>query len=269
MHPGVDKVSFTGGNAVGAEVMRLAALSAKNVTLELGGKSSIIVFDDADLETAVDAIMAGIFFNCGQMCSATSRLVIHQDVGEAVKQVLLDRVAKLKIVGSDDLASDMGPITTRRQFDKVCAYFSTASKENLHVLHGGRSLEADGFFVEPTIYWDVPTSSRLWREEIFGPVLCVRTFDSEQEAISIAEDTEYGLAATLCGQDTERLARVSNKLRAGHIWWNAEQFVPVESSWGGFKSSGIGRELGLHGLRSFQEVKQITRPIKRASTSIA
>lgn len=256
-HPDVDKISFTGGNATGASVMKDAADDAKNISLELGGKSPIIVFENAEIDQAVDAICAGIFYNCGQMCSATSRLLVHQDIERQIIGGLLSRIADMRVGDGLDAASEMGPMTVKNQYEKVLNYFDQGKKEGLEPLTGGTAMERTGFFLSPTVYNNVPGDSRLWREEIFGPVLCVRSFADEEEAIAAANDSRFGLAATICSSDETRLRRVSARLKAGHIWWNMPQIVPVETGWGGFRASGIGRELGPHGLDAFLEVKHV------------
>ncbi|MBL4802006.1 MAG: aldehyde dehydrogenase family protein [Emcibacter sp.] len=256
-HANIDKVSFTGGNKVGETVMKDAASTTKDISLELGGKSPILVFDDANMDKAVDAIMAGIFYNSGQMCSATSRLLMHENIADELVEKLLTEIGNLKIGPGLAAGSQMGPMTTKRQYEAVLKTFETAQKENLTLITGGKALDRKGYFLEPTVYVDVPVDSSLWTDEIFGPVLCTKTFKSEAEAIALANDCKFGLAATICSSDTQRLRRVSKKLKAGHIWWNMPQIVPVETSWGGFKASGIGRELGPWGLSSFQAVKHI------------
>mgnify|MGYP000064085124 CR=1 FL=1 len=258
-HPDIDKISFTGSNRVGEMVMRSAAPLSKNVSLELGGKSPILVFDDADLEQAVEAVVAGIFFNCGQMCSATSRLIVQQGIEQEFMAKLRAAVEQIVIGPGNDDSTNMGPVTTQVQYNTVMQYFDLAKEESLDLVCGGTRAEGfdKGLFIAPTIYQNVPSDSRLWREEIFGPVLCVQSFASEEEAIAKGNDSEYGLAATVVSSDKARLRRVSAALKAGHIWWNMPQIVPVETSWGGFKQSGLGRELGPWGLSAYLEIKHI------------
>ena len=261
-HPEVAKISFTGSNRVGERVMQSAARRIANVSLELGGKSPILVFEDADPQQAAELIAAGIFFNCGQMCSATSRLLVHRDVAQSVLE-RLKAVAEATLVG--DAFSEgvtMGPLTSANQLQTVCGYIERGLAEGLKLLTGGARLPRPGYFVEPTIFLDVPSSSALWREEIFGPVLCARTFATEQEALELANDSDFGLAATIVTADMERARRVARGLQAGHIWINGPQAVFPETSWGGFKRSGLGRELGPWGLQAFLEVKQVTQPVQ-------
>lgn len=258
-HNGLDKLSFTGSNSVGSQVMRSAASECRPVTLELGGKSAIIVFDDCDLDQAVEWIVAGISWNAGQMCSATSRLLIQEGIAEALRPRLQAALENLRVGNPLSEAVDMGPLTSQEQWLKVAAYFATAREEGLTCLTGGNSLNRPGWFVSPTLYVDVPTSSRLWTEEIFGPVLCSHRFATEAEAIALANDSRYGLVATVCSADVERAERVADALEVGHVWINSIQAVFVETSWGGTKASGIGRELGPWGLAGYQSVKHVTR----------
>lgn len=261
-HADVNKISFTGSNQVGEKVMMAAAQLSKNISLELGGKSPILVFEDAVIDQAVEAVSAGIFYNCGQMCSATSRLIVHKKIEKPLLEKLLEAIEKINIGPGLADTTTMGPMTTAAQLDKVLEYLDIAVDEKLELLTGGKRVkpQTQGFFIEPTVYRNVPTTSRLWQEEIFGPVLCTRTFENEEQAVELANNSRFGLAATIVSADEERLRRVSRRLEAGHIWWNMPQIVPVETSWGGFKESGIGRELGPWGLSPYLEVKHIDHP---------
>ncbi|MBB3231897.1 aldehyde dehydrogenase family protein [Halomonas stenophila] len=261
-HPGVDKLSFTGSNAVGEKVMRAAAEGVRGVSLELGGKSPILVLDDADLEAAADWVMAGIYFNSGQICSATSRLIVHASLAEALYAALATRIDALRLGDPLDAATDMGPMTSARQRQAVEGYLAVAGEEGLVAVRDARhrELPTQGEFVAPTLFRDVPNESRLWREEIFGPVLCARSVESDAEAIALANDSAFGLAATVISGDTQRARRVGRALRAGSIWFNSEQLVMPEASWGGFGISGIGRELGPWGLSAYLEVKHLIGP---------
>jgi betaine-aldehyde dehydrogenase len=258
-HNGLDKLSFTGSNGVGSQVMRAAAAQCRPVTLELGGKSAIVVFDDCDVDQAVEWIVAGITWNAGQMCSATSRLLVQETIADALLPRLREALEALRVGNPLQEEVDMGPLTSQAQWLKVASYFATAREEGLECLAGGKALEREGWFVSPTLYVDVPDSSRLWGEEIFGPVLCARRFASEAEAIAQANDSRFGLVATVCSADLERAERVADALEVGHVWINSVQAVFVETSWGGTKGSGIGRELGPWGLSGYQSVKHVTR----------
>ncbi|MCG7577885.1 MULTISPECIES: aldehyde dehydrogenase family protein [unclassified Halomonas] len=261
-HPGVDKISFTGSNRVGEAVMQAASTRTAGVSLELGGKSPIVVMEDADPAQAADWVMAGIYFNAGQICSATSRLLVHEDIAEALYAALAERMDALTL--GDPLAegTDLGPLTSAKQRDAVKRYLDIAEQEGLTVVRDGRhrTLPAQGYFLAPTLYRDVPVQSRLWKEEIFGPVLCGHSVTSEAEAIRLANASDFGLAATVISGDPERAKRIGRQLRAGSIWYNSEQLVLPETAWGGFKRSGIGRELGPWGLSAYLEVKHVVGP---------
>jgi betaine-aldehyde dehydrogenase len=259
-HPGVAKVSFTGSTGVGQTVMKTATDTLKGVSLELGGKSSIIVFNDADLDLAVDLVEAGSFFNSGQMCSATSRVLVARELAPALLARLVERAER--IVVGDPFASDvqMGPLVSRAQFDRVRGHIEQGIADGARLVTGGdrpAGASEQGFFIAPTIFTDVPPASALWRDEIFGPVLCVRVFDTEEEAIELANDSEYGLVATVVTDDEARGERVARALAAGVVWVNTPQLIYPQTSWGGYKRSSIGRELGPFGLAAFQEIKQV------------
>lgn len=257
LHPGIDKLSFTGSTAVGSEVMRAAASRCRPVTLELGGKSPIVVFDDCDLEQAVEWIIAGICWNAGQMCSATSRLLVQESIADDLYARLASAMQRLHVGDARAGDVDMGPITSQSQWRKIQSYFSVARDEGLTCLAGGQIQQRSGWFVFPTLYADVPAHSRLWKEEIFGPVICARRFTDEAEAIRLANDCDYGLVATVVSADRKRAGRVADALEVGYVWINSAQTVFVETSWGGTKSSGTGRELGPWGLAAYQSVKHI------------
>ncbi|WP_211454001.1 aldehyde dehydrogenase family protein [Collimonas antrihumi] len=258
-HPAVRKVSFTGSTAVGQTVMKAAADDLKRVSLELGGKSAALMFADADIEQALDIVCGGIFFNAGQMCSATSRLLIERSIAEDFTARLKQRVESIKVGDPMDPATQMGPLSSRQQYQKVQQYIQQGLDAGLKLITGGGRLPtmSKGYFLAPTIFTDVPFDSPLWREEIFGPVLCINTFDSEQGAIEIANQSEYGLVATVLTSDHERACRVSAALDVGLVWVNSPQVIFPQTSWGGMKKSSIGRELGPWGLHAFQEIKHV------------
>ena len=260
VHPDVAKISFTGSNGVGARVMQAASAGPKSVGLELGGKSPIVVFADADEQLAAELIVGGIFYNAGQMCSATSRLVIEKSASARILERVVALAKNLRHGDSLDPATTMGPLTTKAQYDKVLDYIAKGKSLGHRLVTGGGRPDGvnRGWYLEPTIFAEVPTSSPLWREEIFGPVLCVQTFEREDEAIALANDCDFGLVATIVSADLMRCERVADAVEAGHVWINSPQTIFVETSWGGFKASGIGRELGPWGLSAYLEVKHKT-----------
>jgi betaine-aldehyde dehydrogenase len=254
------KISFTGSNTTGARVMAAAARRAVPVSLELGGKSPIVILEDADIGQAVEIAAAGIFFNCGQMCSATSRLLVAERIADRFTEALIAKATAIAVGGHDMPEAEMGPLTTVPQFAKVRATFEAARASRLDCLAGGHALgNGEGFFVAPTIYRDVPDDHPIWRDEIFGPVLAMRSFTTVEEAIAVANDTEFGLAATVVGTDLDCAGSVAARIDAGHAWINTPQLIFPNTAWGGFKASGIGRELGPWGLSSYRAVKHVTR----------
>ncbi|MDD1967037.1 aldehyde dehydrogenase family protein [Pseudomonas putida] len=260
-HPGIDKLAFTGSVPTGSRIMQAAARDIKNISLELGGKSPFIIFDDSDIEAAVEWIMFGIFWNQGEVCSATSRVLVQRDLYEPLLQRLVEQTRSLKI--GQGLEEDvlLGPLVNRGQYDKVLAAIARGQEEGATLLYGGtRPPGCDkGFFLTPAIFADVPQDSWIWNEEIFGPVVCVRPFTDEAEAVRSANDSRFGLAAAVMSADLPRAERVARKLRAGIVWINCSQPTFTEAPWGGYKQSGIGRELGEWGLNNYLETKQITR----------
>jgi len=253
------KISFTGSNLVGSRVMAAAAARCLPVSLELGGKSPIVVLEDADLDLAVDCIAGGIFFNAGQMCSATSRLIVADEIADDLMDRLAARAGALKVGAPSANGVEMGPITTRPQHARVLATLDRARTDGLKAIAGGGAgPSGGGFFVEPTIFADVPADNPVWRDEIFGPVLATRRVRGEDAAIEAANDSAYGLVASIVSGDPARAERVAARLEAGHVWINSLQVIPPQTAWGGFKASGIGRELGPWGLSSYLGVKHVT-----------
>ncbi|WP_454691916.1 aldehyde dehydrogenase family protein [Achromobacter aloeverae] len=259
-HPRIAKVSFTGSTAVGVQVMKAAADTIKGVGLELGGKSSIVVFDDADLELAADLIVGGGFFNAGQMCSATSRVLVQRPIADRLLALLARRAEAIVVGNPFTPGVTMGPISNRAQYDRVIRAIAEGQASGARLVAGGDVPARPGYFLRPTIFSDVPAGSALWQEEIFGPVLCVRAFDSEAEAVAAANDTRYGLVASVVTRDAARADRAAAALEAGVVWINAPQVIFPQASWGGYKQSSLGRELGPFGLAAYQEIKQVVRP---------
>ncbi|THK34067.1 aldehyde dehydrogenase family protein [Ensifer sp. MPMI2T] len=259
-HPLVDKLAFTGSVPTGRKVMMAGAQDIKNISLELGGKSPFVVFADSDIEKAVEWIMFGIFWNQGQVCSATSRVLVEEPIYDAVLKRLTEEAAKIKIGSGLDEGTLLGPIVSKGQYDKILGAIERARLDGATVATGGgRPAGFDsGYFIEPTVLTDITTDSFVWREEIFGPVVCVMPFSDEEEAIRLANDSRFGLAAAVMSEDRARCERVARAFRAGIVWINCSQPTFTEAPWGGYKQSGIGRELGRWGLANYLEVKQIT-----------
>ncbi|MBN8942997.1 MAG: aldehyde dehydrogenase family protein [Rhizobiales bacterium] len=260
-HPGIDKIAFTGSVPTGVAVMTAAAQDIKNVSLELGGKSAFIVFDDADIDQAVEWIMFGIFWNQGQVCSATSRLIVQERIAPRLLERLVAATRMIRIGNGMDDGVQLGPLVSRGQHDKVMRSVVQAQADGARLLTGGGRPAglARGFFMEPTIFADVAPDAALWTEEIFGPVLAVRSFAEEDEAIAMANDTRFGLAAAIMSEDLARCHRVAHAMEAGIVWINCSQPTFTEAPWGGVKRSGIGRELGRWGLENYLAIKQVTR----------
>ncbi|WP_213881633.1 aldehyde dehydrogenase family protein [Pseudomonas sp. dw_358] len=259
--PRIAKISFTGSNAVGVQVMQRAAETVKGVSLELGGKSSLIVLADADLDLAVELAAGGGFFNAGQMCSATSRVLVADNVYDAFLEKLLVKAAALKVDEPFADGVEMGALVNAAQYQRVIAHIARGLADGACLRLGGVRPEGleRGFFLQPTVFTDVPLDSALWQEEIFGPVLCVRAFANEEEAIGRANDSRFGLVASVVGTDEVATERVANALQAGLVWINAPQVIFPQAAWGGYKQSSLGRELGPWGLAAFQEIKHVLR----------
>ncbi|XP_011087175.1 betaine aldehyde dehydrogenase 1, chloroplastic [Sesamum indicum] len=262
-HPHVDKIAFTGSSATGVKIMTAAAQLVKPVTLELGGKSPIVVFGDVDLDKAAEWTLFGCFWTNGQICSATSRLLVHESIAAAFLDKLVKWCENIKISDPLEEGCRLGPVVSAGQYEKVMKFISTAKEEGATILHGGARPQhlKKGFYIQPTIITDVTTSMQIWREEVFGPVLCVKTFATEEEAIELANDTHYGLAAAVLSQDLERCERLTRAFQAGIVWVNCSQPCFSQAPWGGKKRSGFGRELGEWGLDNYLNVKQVTEYI--------
>lgn len=259
-HPRVDKIAFTGSGEVGRHIMQRAAAGLKRITLELGGKSPNIICADANFDAAIDGALFGIFLNAGQMCSAGSRILVERSIYTRVIEAMIERVKDLRMGAPMDPETQVGPLISRRHFERVRAYQELGKQEARLVLGGNRATGPgldQGWFVEPTIFADVDNRSRIAQEEIFGPVACVMPFDDDAEAIAMGNDTSFGLAASVWTRDVFRALRFTRRLRTGVVWVNHSQPAPVEGPWGGFKQSGIGRELGRWGADAYLETKQV------------
>lgn len=260
-HPGVDKLAFTGSVPVGSRIMQAAAQDIKNVTLELGGKSPFVIFADSDIEQAVEWIMFGIFWNKGEVCSATSRVLVERAAYEPLLARLAEETRKIKIGNGMEQGVLLGPLVNRSQYEGTLQAIARGLEEGARLVCGGeRPAHLDkGFYLQPTVFADVPEDSWVWNEEIFGPVVCIRPFDSEEEAVRSANNSRFGLGAAVMSKDLQRCERVARRFRAGIVWINCSQPTFTEAPWGGYKQSGIGRELGEWGLNNYLETKQITR----------
>jgi len=258
-NPDVAKISFTGSVGVGESIMRDGAATMKRVTLELGGKSPTILLDDANLEEAVPAALAMAFLNSGQACAAGTRLLVPSKRLDAVKRAIADAMHAFPVGDPADPRTAVGPMVSQKQFDRVQSYIRKGIEEGAEVLVGGeghpKGLEA-GYFVKPTVFVNVSNDMTIAREEIFGPVLGVIAYDSDEDAIRIANDSNYGLHAAVLGTDLSRARRVASRLRAGRVVINGMTDDP-QAPWGGFKYSGVGREYGAYGISAFLETRAI------------
>jgi aldehyde dehydrogenase (NAD+) len=258
-NPDVDKISFTGSVAVGETIMRDGAATMKRVTLELGGKSPTILLDDAALEKAIPAALIMAFLNSGQACAAGTRLLVPKSRLDAVKAAIREGMRAFTVGDPADPKTGVGPMVSQRQYERVQSYIRKGIEEGAEVLVGGEGhpdgLDA-GFFAKPTVFVNVENDMTIAREEIFGPVLCVIAYDSEEEAVRIANDSRYGLHGAVLGTDLQRARRVASQLRAGRVVINAMTDDP-QAPWGGFKYSGVGREYGQYGIEAFVEPRAI------------
>ena len=258
-NPDVAKISFTGSVAVGEQIMRDGAKTMKRVTLELGGKSPTILLDDAVLDQAIPSALVMAFLNSGQACAAGTRLLVPKSRFDAVKRGIRDAMRAFAVGDPADPKTAIGPMVSQKQYERIQAYIRKGVEEGAEILVGGEGhpegFEA-GYFVKPTVFVDVNNDMTIAREEIFGPVLCVITYESEDEAIRIANDSKYGLHAAVLGTDLERARRVASQIRAGRVVINGMTDDP-QAPWGGFKYSGIGREYGRYGIEAFLETRAI------------
>jgi betaine-aldehyde dehydrogenase len=259
-HPQVDKVAFTGSVEVGKIIMRSAADTLKKVSLELGGKSPNIFFADADFEAAVDGALFGVFINQGEVCSAGSRVLVERPIYKRMVDAMVEKAKTIRLGPGLDKATKMGPVVSKEQMERVLQYQEIGKREAKVAVGGGRPSDPalqKGYFVQPTIFYDVDNSARIAREEIFGPVMSVIPFDDEKQALQIANDSQYGLAAAVWSRDIFKCLRMVKRLQAGIVWVNHMQPTYVEAPWGGYKMSGIGRELGPWGAEEYLQVKQV------------
>lgn len=260
-HPGVDKVAFTGSTETGISIMKDAADHLAKVTLELGGKSPNIVFEDADLAAAANGAVSGIFAATGQTCIAGSRLLVQESIHDELVERLIDKAATIKLGNPLEMETEMGPVAFKEQQEKVMGYIRRGTEGGAQLAYGGQ-VPADpelqnGYFVEPTILTGVTQDMEVARDEIFGPVLSVIRFTNEGEAIRLANDTRYGLAAGVWTRDLQRGHRVAHALKVGTVWLNSYRTVSFNTPFGGYKMSGLGRENGLEVLNEYTNVKSV------------
>jgi betaine-aldehyde dehydrogenase len=260
-NPAVDLISFTGGIETGKTIMRAAAANLKKVALELGGKNPNIIFDDADFDIALDYILNGVFFHAGQICSAGARVLLQDGIHDRMVEALADRMSKIRIGDGLTEGTQMGPLISAAHRDKVESYIRIAREEGARLLLGGKRPAdpalANGFFVQPTLFTDCANDMRIVQEEVFGPVITIERFATESEALTRANSTIYGLSAGFWTRDPDRIRRMSSGLRFGTVWVNDFNVYFTQAPWGGYKQSGLGREMGRQGLEEYTEVKHI------------
>ena len=259
-HPGIDKIAFTGSTAVGKEIMRGAADTLKRITLELGGKSPNIVFADADIDNAVKGAVNGIFYGQGEVCNAGSRLFLESKLRDEFTERLVARASKMRPADPLDPKTRLGAIVSQEQMKTVLGYIEAGKSEGAKVVAGGNRVSVNGdrgYFIEPTIFGDVKNDMKIAQEEIFGPVLSVLTFDDTDEVIERANNNPYGLAAAVWTRDVKKAHLVSRRLRAGTVWINTYGLMDAALPFGGYKSSGFGRELGAHAMEHYSELKTV------------
>lgn len=257
----VDVVSFTGSTEVGRTIMQAASGNLKKISLELGGKSPNIIFNDADVELAVDYSLFGIFMGSGQVCSSGSHILVQEDMYDEFVKKYVKRAEKIRVGAGNDPKAEMGAIVSKKHMESILDYIQIGQEEGANLALGGNRIQTDGlekgFFIEPTVFTDVTSNMRIVQEEIFGPVVVIQKFTGEKDAIDKANDTQYGLAGSVFSNDQARAIRVIKQVRAGITWVNTYHLTDIQAPWGGYKSSGIGRSLGTYGLDEYQETKQI------------
>ncbi len=259
-HPGVDKVAFTGSTSVGKEIMRASAETLKRVTLELGGKSPNIVFSDSNMDAAVKGAVNGIFYGKGEVCSAGSRLFVEKKVEDEFTSKLVEYTRKIKLGDPLDPKTRLGAIVSEKQMQTVLSYIESGKKEGATLLSGGKraSVNGDrGYFIEPTVFGDVKNEMTIAQEEIFGPVLATLSFDDLDQVVELANKNIYGLAAAIWTNDVKKAHQLSRRLKAGTVWINTYGLMDAALPFGGYKQSGFGRELGMHAIDHYTELKTV------------
>jgi aldehyde dehydrogenase (NAD+) len=256
-HPDVDKVTFTGSPGVGRGIMKGAASNFKRVSLELGGKSANVIFDDANLDAAAKAAAAGIFFNAGQVCSAGSRVLVQEGAYDEVVERLAERAKSLRMGDLLDRNTSLGPVISEKQMKSILDYVDIGQKEGASLVTGGERIGKRGYFISPAVFADVKHEMRISQEEIFGPVVSVIKFKDEADALRIANGTAYSLAAGVWSRDMGRVQRFAKRARAGTVWINTYGYTDVRLPWGGERDSGLGREHGTAAIDNFTEPKAV------------
>ena len=259
-HPLVDKVAFTGSTEVGRLIVQAAAGNLKKVTLELGGKSPAIVFPDADLDQAIAGAASAIFFNQGQCCCAGSRLMVHERVYDQVVEGVSQIAGKIKVGPGMDPTTEMGPLVSDEQFNRVTGYIKSGVSQGAQVLAGGNATGDHGYFVQPTVLAKTTPEMKVVKEEIFGPVVCAQSFsDSDLDRIAAdANNTDFGLAASIWTRDVSIAHKLASRIRSGTVWVNCHNVFDASLPFGGYKQSGWGREMGEEALRNYTETKAVT-----------
>lgn len=264
-HPEVDKIAFTGSTEVGRHIAHLAADSIKRVTLELGGKSPIIVLDDADMEVAANMCLLAFLFHSGQVCESGTRLFVPRHMQDELVERMIEKIKKMVIGDQMDMETDLGPIASEDQLQTIMHYVQVGKDEGAELAYGGNRLTdgiyEKGFFFEPTIFINCHNQMAQVREEIFGPVQCVIPYDDEEEAIAMANDSHYGLGGGVCSTNASRAQRVASKMRTGTVWINNWHVLRPDAPFGGYKQSGYGRECSYHSLLAYSEVKHVCQDL--------
>lgn len=268
-HPDAIKIAFTGETATGRHILQSAAPNIKRVTLELGGKSPNIIFNDAKLEEAVNGALFGIFLNSGQVCQAGSRVFVQEEIYEPFVEQIIEKAEKLRVGPGEDHTNDIGPVISKEQYDRILQYVDIGKREGAKLLTGGKRPidQQQGYFIEPTIFSDVNPEMTIAKEEIFGPVLSIIPFRNEEEVIKMANDSIYGLAAAVWTQDIKRGLRLAQQIQAGTVWLNTIQVLTPTAPFGGFKQSGLGRELGPKALDAYLETKSVIVDLNETTTT--
>ena len=260
-HMDVDKIAFTGSTATAKQIMKMASVNLKNITLETGGKSPLIVFNDADLEQAVEWAHIGIMYNQGQICTATSRILVQDEIYDRFLEAFKAQVKNVSKVGDPfEESTFQGPQVTQAQYDRIMSYIDVGKSEKATLVSGGKPArvgDGKGFFVEPTVFTDVDPKMRIYQEEVFGPFVVIARFSDEQQAIDMANDSTYGLGSALFTTNLTRAHRVAKRIEAGMVWINSSNDSDWRIPFGGVKQSGIGRELGEAGLSAYSNIKAV------------